>query len=140
MLLLSIHPEYVERILNGTKTVELRKRRPNVELGSQVLIYSTMPEGKIVAQATISKIEVRTPGQLWKTVKKKCGVVKSAFDAYYEFAEKAVGIHLVDVMELEVPLSLDAVRAMWPEFHPPQQFRYLEQSHVDLMFGTECLS
>lgn len=50
-IILSIHPEYVEKILAGEKTVELRRLLPrqNVE---KIYIYSTSPVKKIVGYFT----------------------------------------------------------------------------------------
>lgn len=40
-ILISIKPEYVEKILNGEKTIEIRKTKPNIELPCKVYIYCT---------------------------------------------------------------------------------------------------
>lgn len=40
-VLISIRPEWVERILSGEKTLEVRKTRPNVETPFKVYIYCT---------------------------------------------------------------------------------------------------
>lgn len=46
-IILSIKPKYAAMILNGTKTVELRKSLPR-ELPGKVYLYATKPVGKIV--------------------------------------------------------------------------------------------
>ena len=40
-ILISIKPEWVEKILNGEKTIEIRKTMPNCELPIDVYIYCT---------------------------------------------------------------------------------------------------
>lgn len=40
-ILISIKPQYVGKILNGEKTIEIRKSKPNVELPCKVYIYCT---------------------------------------------------------------------------------------------------
>lgn len=40
-ILISIKPEWVEKILNGDKTIEIRKTRPKCELPCKVYIYCT---------------------------------------------------------------------------------------------------
>lgn len=40
-ILISINPEYVADILNGYKTIEIRKNKPNIELPCKVYIYCT---------------------------------------------------------------------------------------------------
>lgn len=141
MLLLSIHPVYVEKIFAGTKTVELRKRKPNVEVGSKVVIYSTMPKCEIVGFATIGGFEVCSPRQLWNKVNSSCGVTKAEFNSYYSNSEVSVGIRLTEPVRFDDAFTLSNLRKLWPGFHPPQQFQYLKDSRLDTLFGSlDCAS
>ena len=66
-VLFSINPKHVESILSGNKLVEYRKticRRPV----DTVLIYSTSPVQKVVAQAKLKKVLVDTPDNIWKKI------------------------------------------------------------------------
>ena len=40
-ILISIHPQYVQKILEGSKTIEIRKTKPKCELPCKVYIYCT---------------------------------------------------------------------------------------------------
>ena len=40
-IMISIQPQYVEKILNGEKTIEIRKTMPKIELPCKVYIYCT---------------------------------------------------------------------------------------------------
>lgn len=40
-ILISIKPEYVEKILNGEKTIEIRTKKPKIKLPCKVYIYMT---------------------------------------------------------------------------------------------------
>lgn len=42
-ILISIKPKWAERIYNGTKTLELRKRMPKIPVGTVCLIYESYP-------------------------------------------------------------------------------------------------
>ncbi len=126
MLFLSIHPEHVEAIIEGRKTVELRKRKPNIDPGSTVVIYATMPKCEAVAVATIRAIQSGSPSELWKACGKQAAVSAQAFSDYYVDAKKAVGIHLSNVAVFEHAVSLRELRKQWHGFHPPQQYRYLD--------------
>ena len=42
-IMISIQPQYVEKILNGEKTIEIRKTMPKCELPCKVYIYCTKP-------------------------------------------------------------------------------------------------
>ena len=47
-IMISIRPQYVEKILNGEKTIEVRKTMPKCELPCKVYIYCTMGKNTIV--------------------------------------------------------------------------------------------
>lgn len=43
-IMISIQPQWVEKILNGEKTIEIRKTMPKCELPCKVYIYCTQPK------------------------------------------------------------------------------------------------
>ena len=47
-IMISIKPQWVEKILNGEKTIEIRKTMPKCELPCKVYIYCTMGKNTIV--------------------------------------------------------------------------------------------
>ncbi|HDU3828587.1 TPA: ASCH domain-containing protein, partial [Klebsiella pneumoniae subsp. pneumoniae] len=55
-VLLSIKPEFAEKILDGTKRFEFRKGIFKNQEISIVVIYATMPLGKVVGQFQIETI------------------------------------------------------------------------------------
>lgn len=76
-VLLSIKPEFAEKILNGTKKFEFRKgifKNNNI---TTVVIYATMPVGKIVGQFSIDEILKNDPESLWVKTKKYAGISKN---------------------------------------------------------------
>lgn len=59
-VVISIHPEFSEAILSGTKQVELRKH-PFPKDVSEVVMYVTSPVRYIVGKFAVEKISVNTP-------------------------------------------------------------------------------
>lgn len=48
-IFLSIHPQYANKILAGLKTIELRKRFPDLNgVKGRILIYATVPVQRFV--------------------------------------------------------------------------------------------
>ena len=43
-VLISIRPKWCEKIVNGEKTIEVRKTRPKLETPFKVYIYCTLPK------------------------------------------------------------------------------------------------
>lgn len=59
-VLISIRPEWVNRIISGEKTVEIRKTRPNLKTPFETYIYCTNGFGKNTVNIPITK------EQLWQ--------------------------------------------------------------------------
>ncbi|HEY3404711.1 MAG TPA: ASCH domain-containing protein [Ohtaekwangia sp.] len=130
VLLISVKPEFAEKILNGTKTVELRKCSPNVNVGDSVIIYSTLPEKAIVGTCIVEQVIKKSPRQLWRTHSRFTGIDKTRYFEYFRFSDIAIGIVLTSISRLEKKLPLDSVRKTLPQFSPPQTFAYLDHRQM----------
>ncbi|WP_140312775.1 ASCH domain-containing protein, partial [Vibrio parahaemolyticus] len=109
-VLLSIKPEFVERIFAGEKKFEYRKaifRRSDVE---KVIIYSTLPEGKVVGEFSIDKILTDTPQVIWKKTQTKSGINKEFFDEYFSGRSEAHAIKIGNVKKYNNPFKLDDMK------------------------------
>ena len=63
--LLSIKPEFIEKIFSGEKQVEFRKSCFKEDVQT-VVVYATMPVGKIVGEFEIETILSDSPEELWE--------------------------------------------------------------------------
>ncbi len=125
MLLLSIHPKHVDSILAGSKRVELRRQQPHIKDGP-ALIYATAPRMELVATFHVASVICAPLGLLWQLVRETAAVSRREFDQYFSGLANGVAIHIADVSEFQRPIPLTALRTVWPGFHPPQGFRYVE--------------
>ncbi len=121
-ILLSIKPEYVEHILSGNKRYEYRKQRCKRTV-DKILIYSTHPVKKIVAEVSVSSIVESSPWKVWELTKEFSGISKEFFDSYYKGREKAVAFELGDLKVYDPPLPL----AFFGVSSAPQSFIYLPE-------------
>lgn len=121
-VLLSIKPEFVEKILTGEKKFEFRKNRFRKENITSVVIYSTMPVGMVVGEFEVITILQDTPELLWKKTNSHAGIDKSFFDEYYEEKILAYAIKIGKVKEYKRPLSLSE---LGENITAPQSYRYL---------------
>jgi predicted transcriptional regulator len=133
MLLLSIRPEFVEKIFAGEKRVELRRRRPRLQTGDTIAIYATAPRCELVGLARVVGIRRSTPRGLWLSVRNDAGIDRHQYDRYFEGSENAIGIELEDPVEFNRPATLKELRFAWPGFHPPQGYRYLTTNETELI-------
>lgn len=123
-LLVSVKQHYTDQILQGSKTIELRKSRPSVSSGDSIIIYCTSPVKAIVGVATIENVITHTPDEMWRLHSRKLGITKSDFFGYYENSDKAIGIVMSHIVRLPEQIQLSSIKQSIPTFSPPQTYRY----------------
>jgi predicted transcriptional regulator len=129
-LFLSLRPRFAEMLLDGRKTVELRRVRPTAEAGSVVLLYASSPDRALVGRAEIEEIEVDGLRAIWKRHGKATGLNREEYDAYFDGVDQAVAITLRGISRLAQPRPLDDLRRRLVGFRPPQSYRYLDSLQV----------
>lgn len=123
--LLSIKPEYVEKIISGEKKFEYRKKIFKETVDS-VVIYSTMPVGKIIGEFTINEIICDSPENIWLKTKKHSGVNKEFFNKYFENVKSGFALKIENLNIYETPLD---PKKLYQDFIAPQSFRYIESNN-----------
>ncbi len=121
-ILLSINPNHVENILNGTKGYEYRKNVCRRKI-DKILIYSTNPVMKVVGEAEVEDVLIDDPEMIWKKTEKKSGIEKSFFDRYFEDRKQAVAYKLKNVIQYGEPKELKDYGLR----NAPQSFQYIEE-------------
>jgi predicted transcriptional regulator len=124
-VLLSIKPEYAEKIFSGHKSIELRRICPKVEQGDFIFVYVSSPVKTLMGRIEVQKVISNTPQKLWKKVGDKSGVSKKVFDSYYEGASLGFGILVTNPIKLKRPIHLDTLRRSMKGFRPPQNYYYV---------------
>lgn len=120
-ILLSIKPEYVDKILAGTKKYEYRKRLAQGEICT-MFVYSTYPVMKVVAKVEIQNTLSAAPSTLWEQTKKEAGISRKKYREYFKGCKTAYAYQLGKVEVFEIPRELS-------EFNitvAPQSFVYVD--------------
>lgn len=120
-ILLSIHPQHVANILNGSKKYEYRKTRCKEEVG-EIVIYETSPTMKVVGEVEVIEIIEDSPMNVWEKTSSRSGINKKFFDRYYQNRPRAVAYKLGKVMRYDRALELEELGV----HYPPQSFIYLK--------------
>ncbi len=121
IVLMSIHPEYAEALLDGTKTVELRKSAVADDV-SHIVIYATAPIQRVLGWVETVSVEHGSPSAIWKKHRSRTGIREREFRGYYRGHRSAVAIQVESPRRLDEPLELSAVE---DGLTPPQNWRYL---------------
>lgn len=104
-ILISINPEHVENIVNGTKKYEYRKLAAKQDISS-ILIYETTPIKKVVAEAEIVEVLMDSPENLWLQTKEASGISKDFFDEYFGGRQVAYAYKLGHIKVYKHPKML----------------------------------
>ena len=132
-VIVSIRPNYASQILNGQKTVELRRKFPSTSAtGALALIYSSSPVQAIVGYATISDVVELSIGQIWRQYGKSACIDRVDFFHYFEGLNRGFVILLSNVRALQKQLSVAHLSKEYG-FVPPQSFRYLDEDYRSLL-------
>ena len=123
-VLLSIKPEYVEAIINGTKRFEYRKRIFRQKDIECIVVYATKPFGKVVGEFYFEEILENDPETIWGLTYSYAGVTKDFFLEYFKDRAKGFAIKIKKFIEYEVPIELSEFNANTKI--APQSFCYIE--------------
>lgn len=120
-VLLSIKPEFAERIFNGSKKYEFRKtifQNPDIKT---IVVYASSPQRQVIGEFDIETVLRESPEKLWRKTKKHSGISKNFFFDY--FSEKDIGfaIKVKEARRYEKPRCL---RTDYQK-SPPQSFCYV---------------
>lgn len=121
-LLLSIKPEYAEQILEGLKLYEFRRvpvRRPVTNL----ILYATLPVGKVLGECRVDGILTDTVPELWRRTAPFAGLSEADYARYFRGARYAVALQVSHPVRYEEPMLLTAIA---PIRVPPQSFCYVD--------------
>ena len=124
-ILMSIKPPYVDMLISGCKTVEIRKRAVRAPAGARIWIYATSPRRQVVASARLEAVAVEAPDEIWRSFGDRAGIDRREFDAYVGEAEVVAALTLTEITELDAPLC---PRGEAPAFRPPQSYAFLHDA------------
>jgi predicted transcriptional regulator len=117
-LIISIKPQFVEKILSGEKKYEFRRRIYKKEV-EKIYIYQTLPYAGIVAYFTPGEIVKDTPQNLWDRFKDVSGTTEEHLLGYLHDKEYGYAIEITDLKIFEEPFIPKGIAA-------PQSYKYIE--------------
>jgi predicted transcriptional regulator len=120
---MSIKPRLVERILAGTKLMEIRKRFSDRWVGGRVVLYASSPQKALVGEATIQSVTKGPPADIWEKFETSIGCSSDEYYTYVGSATMVNAIELAAVIPYVAPISLIQVSHLVQEdLIPPQSF------------------
>ncbi|RJP50905.1 MAG: ASCH domain-containing protein [Anaerolineaceae bacterium] len=121
-VLLSIKPEFAEKIFQGIKKYEFRKavfKNRNIQ---KVIVYASAPVSKVIGEFEIEDILEHETELLWTKTKRYSGIPKDYFDSYFRGREVGYAIKIRKSKLYKAPLDLSR---HFNVKYPPQSFMYI---------------
>ncbi|WPL38892.1 ASCH domain-containing protein [Malacoplasma iowae] len=120
-ILLSVKPEYSEKIFNGVKKFEYRKSLAKKDV-NRILIYTTSPIKLIIGEVeVIEKISLEVT-KLWAKTQNYSGISKKKYLWYFNGNTNASAYKLGKITKYETPKTLDQFGVK----QAPQSFVYIK--------------
>lgn len=120
-VLLSIKPEYAEKILNGCKKYEFRRILFKNPMVKKVVIYASSPIQKVIGEFDVECILSLEPEKLWEKTEKYSGVNKEFYDSYFEGKDIGHAIKVKNTRRYRKRLELSDYNIKYA----PQSFVYI---------------
>jgi predicted transcriptional regulator len=124
--LLSIRPRFANAILNGDKTVEVRRRRVWIADGSLCLLYASSPVRALVGAVRVRQTDVDNAESLWSRWGAQTALTRGEFDSYVDGSVLPCAIELESAMRLHDPVPLAELRRRRGDFVTPQSYRFVD--------------
>lgn len=116
---ISLKPIYAQRIIEGSKSIELRRRNLGITYGDVILIYETAPASMICGAFIAGKTLRLSPQGMWDKYRESLGIDRELYDAYLDQSGEVFGTEVIKAFSLP-DFKLDDLTTNFPGFIPPQ--------------------
>lgn len=124
-VLLSIKPEFAEKIFDGTKCYEYRKAPYRNHSVKTIVVYVTRPVAKIVGEFDVEEIISGAPGDVWNITESASGITKEFYSEYFQGRACAFAFKIGSTRQYDEPVNPED---MFENFTAPQSFRYIDDN------------
>lgn len=134
--LLSIKPEFGNKILDGEKQYEFRKTvfsEPSAV--EKVILYASSPVQRIIGYFSFCDIIEDSPEELWRRFSGQSGIEsRERFMEYFQGNRSGYAIEIEDAVPLRSPIN---PREHLEEFRAPMSFSYVNGEFDPVIDGPE---
>ena len=120
-VLLSIKPEFAEKIFDGTKKYEFRKSIFKNTDVQKVVVYASSPVQKVIGEFSIAEVLNDDIETIWKETALYAGITHDFYLSYFANKEKAYAIKIGETTRYRQARNLSDYNLSFA----PQSFAYL---------------
>jgi predicted transcriptional regulator len=96
-LVISIKPEYADKIKSKRKKVEVRRKFNKKWEGAYAMLYASKPAQELFGEARISQVIENSPKEIWKLFNSDLGVDENSFFQYCYGVDRVSALVLSDI-------------------------------------------
>jgi len=127
-VILSIKPEFANKIFNGTKKFEFRRTLFKNKKVKKIVVYASSPISKVIGEFEIDRIFHEELDQLWNQTSKFSGISEDYYVQYFNGKESGYAIEVKNPKKYKIGLCIKQNFGL----NPPQSFAYLRESTFPL--------
>ncbi len=128
-IVMSIKPDYFDKIKSGEKTVEIRKYFNANLKGCKVVLYSSKPSQEIHGYVTIDAIEKNPPTLIWDKYKEKIACSEKEYFQYTKDTKEIYSIFFKNFNRYTAPIPLTQLNHLiGSELKPPQSYYWIKNN------------
>ena len=131
MVVLSLRPRFAKAILEGIKTVELRRTEPKIGTPTLALLYAASPVRSLIGTCIITSVWSADLGNIWRKHRQEVGLPYREFRQYFKGVDKGTALTLIRPQAFSRQIHLQDLRAKQRGFRPPQSFAYVDTKTGD---------
>ncbi len=120
-VLLSIKPEFADKIFAGEKQFEFRRTIFKNREVKRVIVYASAPISMVIGEFEIEKILAGDLYDLWEQTKEHAGITREYFFDYFEGRESGYAIKVKKINRYSTPRCIESRFGV----KPPQSFVYV---------------
>ena len=120
-VILSIKPEFAEKIFTGTKKFEFRRTLFKNKEVKSVVVYASAPISKVIGEFEIDHILFKNLSSLWEDTREESGISEDYYYKYFNGKDKGYAIRIKKIKRYKKELNIQEEFGL----RPPQSFAYL---------------
>jgi len=137
-VLLSVRPRFADALLDGTKTVEMRRRRMRVHAGALCLLYASSPTRALTGALSVASLDHGTPDELWRRHGPRTAVTHHEYDDYPDGRSTAYALLVAAVIAFHTPVPLAELRRRTDAFVVPQSYRFVDNGELKRLLNGQA--
>src|SRR5687767_7961737 len=105
-VILSIKPEFAEKIFNGSKKFEFRRAIFKNKSVKKIIVYASSPVKKVIGEFEVDNILNHDLNTLWSLTKEYSGISSDYFYQYFDNKKTGFAIKIKNTKRYKYPKCL----------------------------------